>query len=245
MPDERSGLRDERVFAPTALTSRRPPAGRWWLLIAGVLLLVVVKPWASLEDGAGRPRTALAGSERTVPPAATPSAAPTASPEDAVTFCLQPGAWLVATRETYRSKAIRVWTAVEPIATATGPADPAIPVVPVVSEGVAAMGWCAPTHGPDRPGGTATVDAWLVADGRATPLRLTRSEPRATASSFGALYAPLDDPLGTWPDGRYVLRYREGTIGDRWFAIDIERRPHLPDAPGSGAPPDRSASDAA
>ena len=143
-------------------------------------------------------------------------------------FCLDRGQWLVVSVERRRDRTFRVWRALDPVPAATGPDDPAIPLVPVVSDGVLDLGWCAPAYGAERPSGDASVDAWRIGAAGAAPMTMTLRRPDEAASPFGALYAaprrPLSSRSATWPDGRYVFRHRTDDGVERWFSIEVVNR---------------------
>jgi hypothetical protein len=151
-------------------------------------------------------------------------------------ICHGAGAWRIASLETWRGQDVRVWRAVEPIADADGPIDPAIPTVPVVGDAVAALGWCAPAYGPERPIGPTRIDGWVVLDGAAEELELQRVLPIRGTTHLAALYVPVAPcPLGAtcppgrdaeaqrWTTGRVVFRYEDlGAATVAWFGADVE-----------------------
>ena len=202
-------------------------------LVAVLVAIAILKPWGpgSAPAPPRVPRTAL-------PVLATPTPRPTNESADglAAPICLGAGAWQVASLETWRTQRVRVWRAVEPIADAVGPLDPAIPTVPVVALEIEALGWCAPTYGADRPAGPARVTAWFVLDAIAVELQLRQVLPERGTTQVAALYrlrglcppgpaCPTTPTAVTepWRTGRVVFRY-EDLGGDRvaWFAADIE-----------------------
>ena len=156
------GGREPRgTFSPVALTNRRPPIGRW-LAFAGVaLVLVVAKPWQTDEAGSGGSATGATGPGAPVatdPRAeASPSSSASAAERAVAAFCLRPGSWLVASVERWRDQRIRVWRALVPANSARGPDDPSIPIVPITSEGLTELGWCAPVSGPESPSAPVAV----------------------------------------------------------------------------------------
>ena len=155
------------------------------VVFVGVALL---KPWGAGSPEPTRPPVVLAPTSVPVTPIPTEDR----SAEGLATeFCLGAGGWQVASLETWQTQDVRVWRAIEPIADATGPADPAIPFVPIVALEIAALGWCAPAYGPDRPAGPATVTAWYVRGGIVTELRLHKIRPADGVTELGALYVPL------------------------------------------------------
>jgi hypothetical protein len=215
------------AFAPTRLTSARPPVALWLAVSLIGLAVAVVKPWAT-EPAGGRPGgavTTVGQALRSGPPPGATVRPDSAGPLVAL-FCLDPESWRIATIERWRDQTIRVWRAIEPVASATGPNDTRIPVFPIVSEGVTELGWCAPVAGPERPVGLATIEAWQRTPVGSVAIRTISTRPTGIGVSFGGLYAPPGDPdVEVWPDGGYVFRYHEPTGRERWFAVEVELRP--------------------
>jgi hypothetical protein len=217
----------ERAFAPTRLESVRPPVGLWLGVTVIALAAAFVKPWA-VEAPSARPGGGAAtASGATVRSGRSPI--PTVRPDSAgplvALFCLDPPSWRIATIERWRDQSIRVWRAIDPIAHASGPDDPRIPVFPVVSEGVTELGWCAPVVGPDRPEGRATIRVWRRTPDGPVAVRTTSTRATGAGTSFGGLYLPPGDAdLELWPDGGYVFRHHEPAGRERWFAVEVELR---------------------
>lgn len=240
--------RGAAVVVPVAHVGGSGRIVRWVTIVAVLVSLAIVKPWGGGDTTSGA--RALATGAATDEPG--PSAAATRVPPshtagidaDVTRACLDPGSWRVASVEAYGAQTIRVWRALEP-GTASGPADPAIPYVLVVSEGVTELGWCAPVAGSDRPTGETTVQAWTLGDGTARPLRLVRTGRTPHESTFGALYGPLSAVTGRrapevtgWPAGQYVFRLRLEDGDERWFGVDLELRPAvLTQRPGPSPAP--------
>jgi hypothetical protein len=232
------------VISPVAVAGGQPHLGRWVALVVIAIALAIAKPWAGLEPPAARV---------VVPsPTATPSPTPAPTPRQdtagplVAAFCTDPTRWLVASSEHWRGQAVRVWRALDPATSASGPDDPTIPVVPVVSEALDLLGWCAPVVGPDRPVDQAFVGTWLRVRGRAVPVHLVQALPPGDPSAFGQMYAPLEAvvaangaslapgpeaspipsaPAAVWGPGQYVFHYQRAGGFDRWFAIDVEILP--------------------
>ena len=206
---------------------------RWPLtvvvLVPLFLVVAILKPWAGADapsvgraDASGGDRVAgeAAASERS-PGRNTP--APPRTGAAVIEMCLDPGSWRTATIETWRDKTVRVWRAIEPTP-ASRPLDPGIPVVPAVGSSIAAIGFCAPTSGPDQPSGPATTQAWRVKGGEVRALALRQIVPAVGISPYGALYGPPAELGATtsWPDGRVVFRYGALDTGlSLWFAIEV------------------------
>jgi hypothetical protein len=205
-------------------------------LVAAFVALAILKPWAA----AGVPGTSPSVGDGENPTAQGAIVAPQSSglvartpTDDAIVeMCLEPGSWRTATIETWRDQTVRVWRAIDP-SPAGRPLDPSIPIVPAVGSSVPAIGYCAPTSGPERPLGPATVRAWWVDGDAVDPLDLRQIVPVAGISPLGALFGPPAELGSTtsWPNGLVVFRYEEqGAGSSRWFGIEIsgtneERRP--------------------
>lgn len=203
-----------------------------WAVVA-LLTVAILKPWAGGSPGAtDRP---VAVSPTFLPATPVPTEDRTAEGL-ATQICLGAGAWEIVSLETWRTQDVRVWRAIEPLAAADGPADPAIPSVPVGALEVTALGWCAPAFGPQRPTGPARVSAWSVRNGVATDLALRQVQP-AAVTPLAALYVPLTScperticaPLlrepvpGPWTTGRVVFHYVDaGGTTDAWLAADLD-----------------------
>ena len=193
-----------------------------WLVGAAVVL-AFYKPW---DTGGKAPPGSVY-----LPVVATPHVDPTphATTElDMVAgFCLEPSGWRVYSSERFGGQGVRSWTAMTPMSAATGPDDPRIPIVPVVSQAVLAIGFCAPVYGRDEPPTDATdriyrVTSTMVAGERVTQIELLapiRVEPQGRASYLGAAYAPESGP--GWLDCVYVVHV-EGSGYSRWFGIHVE-----------------------
>jgi hypothetical protein len=260
---------DRRSTDQRRPTSEGPPV-RFQSRLAGgdrsplipIVALVVLAGIAALSSGPAAPGGTAAESptnetaaEAIGPLSPAPSSAPNSRADaDVATICLEPASWRTATIETWRDQTVRVWRAIDPVV-ASGPDDPAIPIVPAVGNSVAAIGFCAPVVGPDRPSGPVAVEAWrrepaaadgaspapgVVAAGASEPVRLEIRPivPAGSPSPFGALFGPpeAEAEAGTgWPPGVVVFRYAPlagGPSAATWFAIEIVRT----DASGKGPP---------
>jgi hypothetical protein len=140
-------------------------------------------------------------------------------------MCLEPGSWRTATIETWNERTVRVWRAIDP-APASRPLDASIPTVPAVGTSIPAIGYCAPTSGPQQPLGPATIQAWWVDGDAVERLALRQITPRSGVSPYGALFGPPAELGSTtsWPNGLVVFRYEEGGAGagaSRWFGIQV------------------------
>lgn len=207
-------------------------------LILTFLAIAVIKPWVG---------EALAPAPPPFPTVAS-TPVPLIGPDPLAGLrehCQEPLGWRVYSRETWLGHAVRTWRSVEPVSRASGPHDPAIPVVPL-GPTVEALGYCSPWTGAERPSDDARVTAWRRDDAArggeglvAITLRAIAPEER---TPFGALYGPIDagryPPAGApagWPAGRYVFVVR-ATDWQRWWAVEVAD----PDA-ARGARPGRTA----
>jgi hypothetical protein len=262
MTDDRRPTDDRH---PTGPTGDRPPVQFASHLAGGdrsplipIVALALLVGIAVLSSAPGAPST----TDRAAPPLAaeaggplspSPSSSSSEAEADVATICLGPASWRTATIETWRDQTVRVWRAIDPV-TASGPDDPAIPIVPAVGSRVAAIGFCAPVVGPDRPTGPVTIEAWrrdlpdsegadatpgTVAQETTAPvpLQLRSVVPAGSPSPFGALFGPpAGSDTGTgWTPGIIVFRYAQQASGvataATWFAIEIS----LTDAAGKPA----------
>jgi len=208
---------------------RIPPIAT--ILIALFIGLSIAKPWPTIGAPAVGPPVP-AGVERVEPVASGATTArgatgggPSPSPTGGAVaeMCLDPGSWRTATIETWRDQTVRVWRAVDPLP-ASRPLDPGIPVVPAVGTSVSAIGYCAPTSGPDQPHGAATIRAWRVDGDAVQAIELRQVAPVQGVSPYGALFGPPAElgSTSSWPDGLVVFRYEELDTGaSRWFAIEV------------------------
>jgi hypothetical protein len=197
------------------------------VLVAAFVGLAILKPWAGA--GSPGPGSSVAGAASeaagVAPGDARPSGVPARSPtDDAIAeMCLEPGSWRTATIETWRDQTVRVWRAIDPVS-ASRPLDPVIPIVPAVGTAIPAIGYCAPTVGPEQPLGPATIRAWWV-DGEAVErIELRQITPVSGVSPFGALFGPPAELGSTtsWPNGLVIFRYEESGAGEsRWFGIEV------------------------
>jgi hypothetical protein len=183
--------------------------------------------------------------------------------------CLGTDSWRVATLETWRLvfagaiqiQQVRVWRSVSPVATATGPLDPAIPRVVVAGTQIDALGWCAPGTGERPPQGPVQVTAWRVSDDgvTATPISVRRIAPTGGETALAALYREVvdctfdaagDGQVGsgagcstsaasrispTWAAGQVVFRYVSANGQTWWFGADVQVLP-TPGLPTPGVP---------
>lgn len=205
----------------------------WAGLIGLFLVVALIKPWVGPAVGAPSFEPVAAG-----PAAPAPSVAPDllAGLRD---HCQEPIGWRVYSRELWIGRPVRTWRSVEPLARASGPADPAIPIVPL-GPFVDALGYCSPWTDPERPPDDARVAAWQRADAAGggegvtvVPLvSIAPDDPTALGALFGARAAgsvsgsassPQATPAPTgWPAGRYIFVLR-ATDWERWWAVQVSR----------------------
>ena len=248
------------VTASTA-TVRIVGRDRWPValttLIAVFLGGALLKPWVG-EVLAPAPMVeapAAADAATGAPPSIGPD--PLAALRE---HCQEPIGWRVYSRETWLGRPVRTWRSLEPAVRAAGPDDPAIPAVPL-GPYVAALGYCSPWDGAERPPAGARISAWRAAPGVAgaaggtgpTAVTLEHIAPDV-GTVLGALYGPIGTvrpsarpasggaatgvPAAGWPAGRSIFALR-ATGWERWWAVDIAL-PDGPPVPASG-PPDRAA----
>jgi len=204
------------------------------------ILLAIAKPWETPGPAieSGRPDDARALAVAAAPlnrssPARSEGAAAVSE------LCAGSGTWRTAAVETWRGRTVRVWRAIDP-GPASRPLDPAIPAVPAMGESIPAIGYCAPTSGPEQPLGASRVHAWWVDGDAVQALQLRQIAPVAV-SSYGGVFGPPANlgSTSTWPNGRVVFRYEELATGtSMWFAIEVNRTKEDPSAPpqSSGTP---------
>lgn len=207
---------DLRVARVQPMRAAPRLAAAMWL-VAAFVIVAVLKPW-----GGGGPVAETLRPDAAAAPAITPAPTEDRSATGlALPICLGTGAWRVATLETWRNRDVRVWRAIEPVATMTGFDDPRIPSVPVVADQLSGLGFCAPAYGPDMPVGPAHVQAWqLVSATVATNVSLRQVQPVDGATPIAGLYVPR---FGPWTSGRIVFFYEDTGAGTtRWFAVDLK-----------------------
>jgi hypothetical protein len=202
-------------------------------VVAVLVALAILKPWGAGSPAATLPLLAVAPTAAAIMPAPTEdrTADGLAAP-----ICLGSEGWRIASLERWRAEDVRVWRAIEPIADASGPLDPAIPAVPIVAVELTSLGWCAPTSGLGRPTGPAQVTAWSVRDGSAAELRIRQVLPIEGVTPIAALYVALTVctevadcvPLlpapapRRWDNERVVFRYTDlGAKRTSWLAADV------------------------
>jgi hypothetical protein len=254
LPGSRTGPERGAADPPggAATTTRLGGGGRRAAVVGALIAIFVavalVKPW----PGPGAPRPTP---RATVTPIAVQTIDPLA---ELRLHCQEPPGWRVYSQELWSTLTVRSWRSLEPAYHASGPLDPAIPIVPLGAR-IDALGYCSPWTPDQRPPDTARVDAWRIgAPGRdadrghfgapvaAAALSLQPLEA-SWPSVLGALYGPPVDRVNedggasaAWPDGRFVFAVRAPGY-ERWWAVDVEaptfRPGSRPDASSGAASP--------
>jgi hypothetical protein len=234
-------MRVERV----GRTDRRRPTA----IATAALFLVLVavaKPWGMLDLGPPMPAPARpAGDAAAValrPPADSPGPTPIPTPTGDQVPCLAPSGWRLATLEVGPLGDSRSWIVVNPVV-AAGPLD-AIAAVSLRTDGVVALGFCAPGASLAS-AGSRIVGAWRLArpaggGPAADALRLATvpgaasglapvwavlylapttggaTQPSATGSS-----AAFELGASRWTSGHYVFEVADQGAAPVWFALDL------------------------
>lgn len=191
-----------------------------------MVVIAIVKPW-----GSGTPAAAPQLPARTTPAAvgSTGASAPAERGPAPSRHCEYASGWRIASIEQSGDSEWRAWKAIDPAVGVRVPVDPAIPFVDVIADRVLAIGYCAPSRGPDSPDAGAMMVAWRVVEREAERLALRELGP-GMPTILGALFQP-PGVSGSWPAGRYVFR-----VGDHWLGGEV-REPALRfDAPASVSP---------
>lgn len=264
MTDRLGGTEPSGGREPTEAQLVVPRSGNRGLLhgatvIAVVLVLAVLKPWAA-PDGSGE--AAVPGLASGGPAAAGASPGPTATPsatppglDEAGGQCFPGTDWRLFAIEVNEGRPLRHWLSIEP-GPATGSRDQAVPFVSVVTDSLLALGFCVGS-GPDGPPPLAGVRAWAQA-----PASTGQDVPVALAPlvaylphdpDLGAIYEPPPASTGAagiaWTPGRYVFEVRQGPSvregsveGDEWwFGVEVVAAPSASAAPGASEAPRASA----
>ncbi len=218
-------------------------------VIAVVLVLAVLKPWGA-PGGPGE--AAVPGLPSAGPAAADSSPGPTATPSATSPGLDEPGGqcfpgtdWRLFAIEVNEGRPRRHWLSIEP-GLATGPRDPAVPFVSVVTDRLLALGFCVGS-GPDGPPPLTRVQAWAPA-----PASAGQDVPVALAPlvaymphdpDLGAIYQPPPESTGAvrtvWTPGCYVFAVQQGPpVGDEWwFGVEVVAAPSASTAPGPSEVP--------
>jgi len=235
---------DERVVLPATerLGRKGPEPVLVFLLVAAAFFVGVVRPWDWLAPGGGVPEPqagptqGIAGDAGATRPAA--SGAATTRPTTPATpvaesTCAYPRTWRLATVQDWGGRTARVWSAADAVI-ASGPGDPAIPFVSVVTSTVTALGWCAPVTGSERPPKAAVGTLYRIGTDGPHVIGFDRLEP-AAPDALGELWLPVPQSVGRrppWAPGRYVIRLAApGGSFERYLGIEVVRAARSTDAP--------------
>jgi len=218
--------------------------------LVGIFLgAALVKPW-DLIFPPSSPVLAIRPSASDL----EPSTRPTTEPSPAPTECAYAGGWRVfalgrpdafggdgsvigSNPSPIPSQArdiespLRRWIEVAPLEAATGPDDPRVPFVTIVSDRIAGISYCPPRAGNDSPPAASSFTAWRLdedAGSRAMTLRQVTID--STKSVGVPVYIGVGEPDtvdASWPPGRYV--FAVGSSNDsgyeRWFGVEIRYPP--------------------
>jgi hypothetical protein len=254
MTDRLGGTEPSEGSRPTEAQLVVPRTGNRGLLVgaaltAVVLVLAVLKPWGA---PVGTGQAADAGLPSGGPAAGPASPGLTPTPSATPPGIGMPGGqcfpgtdWRLFALEDSDGRRLQHWLSIEP-GPATGPRDPAVPFVPVVTDRLLALGFCVGS-GPDGPDPLVGVRAWALASSSRSPAVPIVLDPLAAylphEPNLGAVYRPPPGSTGTagaaWPPGRYVFAVLQGAPeGDKWwFGVDVVPRPGASDAPRASATP--------
>jgi hypothetical protein len=163
-------------------------------------------------------------------PVAVPAAL---APSAVARLCDRPSRWWLAAVARWPGRTVHTRDQLAAVA-AAGPLDPAIPFVTIHSARVAAIGYCAPALGTDRPPDDARVAVWRI-DSRSAVQIQPPTMRAMDGTVLGRLWEPPSGPVatlrpadartpgaGTWPTGRYVIAV-EGGAGtySRWLGVEV------------------------
>jgi len=122
---------------------------------------------------------------------------------------------------------LRRWLEVDPLVAGTGPRDPRVPFVAIVSDRIGGIGFCPPQEGLDGPPAGARFDAWSL-DAAGNPSALTLKAVSVGAASIQVPVFIGSDRLRNgddhWAPGRYVFAVAAAAY-DRWFGVEIRTPP--------------------
>jgi hypothetical protein len=228
---DRGAVRTQRVIPDSRGAS--PAIGLAVGVVAIAVAVAIVKPWGVINDAPVTTTNAPAASE---PRAATAATVPATDTDRAVVaeMCLEPIGWRMFASERWPDRFARRWVRVEPIAGASGPADPRIPLIQEPSLAVLAVGYCAPVTGLDRPPSAAATTIYRLRHGRSAAdpqawdvIRPPRVLPITDESSLGAAWAsPGATATSGWTDTTIVLNIAaagpDAAAYSRWFGVVID-----------------------
>ena len=128
---------------------------------------------------------------------------------------------------------LRRWLEVAPLTEVSGPDDPRVPFVTIVSVRITGIGYCPPPGNADGPPVGSRLQAWSIGpEGVATALTLQRVRLTVPMALEIPVHIPAgEDPTGAgrWAPGRYVFSVStaDGTYS-RWFGVEIRTPPGKP-----------------
>lgn len=204
-------------------------------LVAVMVVLSILKPWAGTDQAQVDRAPARLVSAADIAPLPTSSSPGSAENPARSTIAsaasLAPGQvdcdssdWSIVTLGSFLRWTVRTWIAIAPVQ-AGGPADPLIPAVALDESDVAGMGACAPATSGALGRASRIVAAWRRSAGNATTATFERvalsdldnlhpvgpgggrgAPSSAAPMNVGELVRPsAAGPRGRWPAGRYVL----------------------------------------
>jgi hypothetical protein len=205
-------------------------------VVVVALAMAILKPWGATDDDARATSDVpvVAQPRPVVAPAPVP---PTDTDRAIVSeMCLEPNGWRLFATERWPDRVARRWVHVVPLAGASGPADPLIPLIGEPSLAVLAVGYCAPVSGPERPPSAVTTTIYRLRHGGAADdplawdvIRPPRVLPTLDESSLGGAWASPGSTATTttgWADATIVLRIAGARPGaedyTRWFGAVID-----------------------
>lgn len=183
------------------------------VLVIGLLLLAVVKPWSTppvrpAGPLVAAPGAALAtpGAEQAIPSLIIPASTPRpVGPQDLP--CLTPDGWRLVTLGRSADRETRTWLVVSPVM-AAGPSDETIPRPTLGSAPLVGLGVCAPAAGgTDGPVAgpwslvaPRIVGLWRLPPG-APPVALVVAPLEPAGPAAGSPALPADPPAGPGGSG--------------------------------------------
>jgi len=215
-------------------------------VVAAVLAIAIAKPWAALDGSSrGAPDRLPTGSaagvasvSRAVAPGSTVAPAATATGAGAASgVCLSPQGWRLVVDQSLVGYRTRDWIAAVPAA-ASGPLDPAIPVLRVVATQVSALGYCAPSESAVAGELPRRMTIWQLVRGGGRAVPMLRTTVPVGGLGVAAAYPASASAVGPsppadvrraldWPPGRYILQVGAGNDGarDRWLTVALQPEP--------------------
>jgi hypothetical protein len=206
-------------------------------VVVVALAVAIVKPWGVVDDLARvTPQSPVVAEARSAERPAPPTDTDRANVSE---MCLEPIGWRLFATERWADRVARRWVHVVPLAGASGPADPRIPLITEPSLAVLSVGYCAPVSGPERPPPAVSTTIYRLRHGSAATdplgwdvIRPPRILPTVDESSLGGAWAsPGGAATSTtgWADATIVIRIAAARPGPedytRWFGAVIDAGP--------------------